>query len=242
MRSAVHPKPVWRVTLAVLAATWLAGCGQDNPQRSLFPLDEGHRWRYDVKTEWDNNTVEHQPQEISTESAWAFDDGRAFRRRSADGVEWFLRADDSGVYRIARKTDIEDEPTRDAQPRYVLKAPLRMGTSWQATTTAHLLRRRADFPPEIRHSHPAVPMTYVIEALDDKVRVGAGSFDACLRVRGQAVLRLFADPVAGWRDLPLITTEWYCHGPGLVKLVREEPANSAFLLGGKLTMELLEWK
>lgn len=242
MRHAPHRMPPWRAAPALLAALALAGCGQDNPQRSLFPLDEGHRWHYDVKTEWDDNTVEHQPQDISTEGEWKFDDGRAFRRRSADGVEWFLRADDSGVYRIARKTDIEDAPTRDAQPRYVLKAPLRMGTTWQATTTAHLLRRRADFPPEIRHSHPAVPMTYVIEALDDKVRVGAGSFEACLRVRGQAVLRLFADPVAGWRDLPLVTTEWYCHGPGLVKLVREEPANSAFLLGGRLTMELLEWK
>jgi hypothetical protein len=220
----------------------LAGCSAETAQSSLFPLDEGRRWRYDVKTEWENNTVEHETRDISTEGEWTFEDGRAFRRRSADGVEWFLRADDSGVYRIARKTDIEDEPVRDTPARYVLKAPLREGTTWQATTTAHLLRRRADFPPEIRHSHPAVPMTYVIEALDDRVQVVAGSFDACLRVRGQAVLRLFADPVAGWRDLPLITTEWYCRGPGLVKLVREEPASSAFLMGGKLTMELLEWK
>ena len=55
-------------------------------------------------------------------------------------------------------------------------------------------------------------------------------------------MRLFADPVVGWRDLPLATTEWYCHGPGLVKLVRKEPANSTFLVGGTQTLELMSWQ
>ena len=42
---------------------------------------------------------------------------------------------------------------------------------------------------------------------------------------------------------PLITTEWYCPGPGLVKLTRAEPtANSTFLSGGSFTMELTEWQ
>ena len=85
-------------------------------------------------------------------------------------------------------------------------------------------------------------MTYTIEALDDKVEVRAGRFERCVRVGGQAVLKLFADPVVGWRDLPLTTTEWYCHGPGLVKVLRKEPANSTFLVGGTQTLELLSWE
>jgi len=60
--------------------------------------------------------------------------------------------------------------------------------------------------------------------------------------RGVAVLRLFADPVSGRRDLPLATTEWYCRGVGLVRLERDEPAGSALLSGGKLTMELVDWR
>ena len=85
-------------------------------------------------------------------------------------------------------------------------------------------------------------MTYTIEALGDKVEVRAGRFERCVRVGGQAVLKLFADPVVGWRDLPLTTTEWYCHGPGLVKVLRKEPANSTFLVGGTQTLELLSWE
>ena len=70
----------------------------------------------------------------------------------------------------------------------------------------------------------------------------AGRYEGCLRVKGVAALRLFADPVAGWKDLPLTTTEWYCPGVGLVRLERDEPAGSSFLIGGRLTMELLAWQ
>lgn len=229
--------------LAMLVASVLAGCGQTLPQASLFPLEPGRRWVYDVKTEWENNTLEHEPRIITTEGEDKLPGGgTAWRRRSADGVDWWLRVDDGGVYRVATKSDLDEEPRADAQRRYVLKAPIAVGTAWQATTTAYLLRRRQEFPPEIRHSHPAVVMTYTIEALDDKVSVQAGAFERCVRVAGSAVLKLFADPVVGWRDLPLTTTEWYCHGPGLVKVVRQEPAHSPFLVGGTQTLELTSWQ
>jgi hypothetical protein len=220
----------------------LAGCGAELPQASLFPLEPGRRWVYDLRTEWETNRIEHETRILSTEGEATVGDRPAWRRRSADGVDWYLRTDESGVYRVAAKTDLDDEPLPDAAPRYVLKAPIAVGTTWQTPTAPYLLRRKADFPPEIRHSHPSVPMHYVIEALDAAVEVRAGRFEGCVRVRGQAALKLFADPAAGWRDMPLVTTEWYCRGPGLVKLVREEPAGSSFLVGGTVTMELMQWQ
>lgn len=227
-----------RVALVLL----LAGCGAEAPRDSLFPLDPGHRWVYDLRTEWENEQLEHETRILSTEGEAMVGDTPAWRRRSADGVDWYLRADASGVYRIASKSDLDAAPIPDPAPRFVLKAPIAVGTGWQAATAPYLLRRKADFPPEIRYTHPSVPMHYVIEALDATVAVRAGRFERCVRVRGQAALKLFADPVVGWRDMPLVTTEWYCHGPGLVKLVREEPANSTYLVGGTLTMELLQWQ
>jgi hypothetical protein len=230
-----------------MRAPWLlamlVGCGEPPVPPSLFPLEPGHRWVYDVTTEWDSNRLEHETRVLSTEGEASVGDRTTWRRRSADGVDWYLRADATGVYRVAAKSDLDAEPVPDPAPRFVLKAPVAVGTSWQATTAPYILRRRADFPPEIRHSHPSVTMHYSIEALDDAVEVRAGRFERCVRVRGQAALKLFADPVAGWRDMPLVTTEWYCPGPGLVKLVREEPAQaSSYLLGGTMTMELLQWR
>ena len=227
-------------TLAVAGA--LTACNAPPSSTGFFPLEAGHRWTYDVKTEWDNNVVEHEPLVLSTHGSDTLaEGGAAFRRRSDSGVDYWLRSDDTGIYRVASKSDLDAEPKLDAPRRYVLKAPLAAGSSWQASTTAYLLKRRAEFPREIRHTHPSIAMTYTIEALGEKVQTRAGAFANCLRVKGTAALRVYADPVVGWRDMPLTTTEWYCDGVGLVRLVREEPAQAPFLSGGTLTMELISW-
>jgi hypothetical protein len=227
--------------VAIALALGLAACGAP-PEDSLFPLAKGHRWTYDITTEWENNLVEHEPRVLETLGDDSLESGRAWRRRSDSGVEYWLRSDTSGIYRVASKSELDEAPLPDKEPRYVLKAPFAVGTSWRSTTTAYLLQRRQEFPREIRHSHPAVPMNYTIEALGEPVATRAGRFENCVRVRGIAALRLFADPVVGWKDMTLTTTEWYCAGVGLVKLVREEPAESTFLTGGKLTMELVDWR
>ena len=232
-----------RAAIALLSlAALLAGCS-DPPGASLFPLDQGRTWTYRLTTEWENSTTDREAVVLSNEGRdSALDSGSAYRRRSDAGIDYWLRADNTGVYRVASKMDVEDAPKVDPQPRFVLKAPIAVGTTWQASTTTYLLRRRADFPPEIRHSHPSIPMNYVIEALAEKVETPAGAFEKCVRVRGEGKLRLFADPVQGWRDMPLTTLEWYCPGVGLVRVERSEPANTTFLQGGTMKMELMSWQ
>lgn len=223
----------------------LAGCQPPATGEGYFPLAAGHRWEYEQRIEWEDLAVERETLLLTTEGREepeGLAGGPAWRRRSASGVDYWLRSDDTGIYRVASKSDLDAAARPDAARRYVLKAPFSVGTSWQATTTAYLLRRRQEFPREIRHSHPAVPMGYTIEAVGERVQTRAGRFEDCLRVRGEAKVRLFADPVQGWRDLPLTTLEWYCKGVGLVRLERDEPASSTFLSGGKLVLELTAWK
>lgn len=229
--------------LLSLVVSALCGCSPSSPAASLFPLEPGRRWVYDVRSEWENKASERLERTIVTRGeAPVPQGGQAWVRRSEDGVEWYLRVDDSGVFRVATRTDLEAEPTADSAPRYVLKAPIAAGTTWTAPTAPYLLRRHAEFPPEIRHTHPSVNMTYTIESVEETVQTPAGRFEGCVKVVGQATLKLFADPVSGWRDMPLTSTEWYCKGPGLVKVLRAEPAQSTFLTGGTMTLELTEWK
>ena len=227
--------------LHVIALALLTSACSAPKDDSFFPLAQGHRWAYDLRTEWENNVVEHEQRVIETLGRDTLASGGAWRRRSDSGVDYWLRSDASGTYRVATKSELQEEPEADKEPRFVIKAPFVVGTSWRASTTAYLLQRRQEFPREIRHSHPTVPMNYTIEAVGEKLATRAGRFDNCLRVKGVAALRLFADPVVGWKDMMLTTTEWYCAGAGLVKLVREEPAGSTFLTGGTLTMELVDW-
>jgi len=234
-----HPSSLPGLALAAS----LAACSGPPASTSYFPLEAGHQWAYDQLSEWENNTLDHERVVLGTQGEQSLESGgKAWRRRSETGVDYWLRADDTGIYRVATKTDLEEAPATDAKPRYVLKTPLVVGTSWQASTTTYLMRRNADFPPEIRHSHKPVIMTYRIEALGEKVSTRAGNFADCIRVEGQATLKIFADPVVGFKDMPITTTEWYCKGVGLVKVVRKEPAASTFLIGGTMTLELTEWQ
>lgn len=225
-------------SIAVLTACTRAPSGD-----ALFPLDAGHRFTYATTTTLDNDAETRDKLTLRTLGRDDLDGQPTWRRHSSDGADYWLRADATGIYRVASKSELDDAPKPDATPRHVLRAPYVVGTQWRSNTTAYLLKRGQEFPREIRHMHPSVPMNYQIEAIGEAVTTPAGSFTGCVRVKGLAQLRLYADPVTGWRDLPLITTEWYCPGPGLVKLTRAEPtANSPFLSGGSFTMELTEWQ
>ena len=233
---------VFLMSLCAAGLMGLTGCGAPPAETSLFPLEAGHRWTYAVRTEFENQLVERETLTLSTLGRETLDGHAAWRRRSDSGVDYWLRRDASGIYRVASKSDLDADPKPDPQPRYVLKMPLAVGTQWRAGTTPYLLRRRQEFPRELRHSHPDVPMLYTIDALAQRVDTAAARFDGCLRVRGEARVRVFADAASGWRDLPLTTLEWYCPGVGLVRLERHEPAASSFLDGGSLTMELQSWQ
>ena len=232
--------------LAALSVTvTLAGCQRGTPAEGWFPLEAGHRWTYRVETRGDDDaSPERESLTLRTTGAEALPGlgAAAWHRRSDSGVDYWLRADASGIYRVASKSDLEPEPTPDTPQRFVLKAPYAVGTQWQATTTAYLLMRRNEYPRELRYTHPGVPMTYQIEATREAVATPAGRFERCLRVRGVASMRVYADPASGWRDLPLTTLEWYCPGVGLVRVERSEPAGSAFLSGGTRTLELESWE
>lgn len=237
-----HSSRARAALLAAAVLALLAGC-KEPPGSSLFPLEEGRRWTYRLSSEWENDTRERETVVLSNLGRdSALESGSAWHRRSDTGLDYWLRADATGIYRVAAKSDVDAEPKPDPAPRFVLKAPIAVGTSWQTTTTTYLMRRNSEFPPEIRHAHPSVPAVWTIEALDDRVEVPAGRFEQCVRVKGLALLRLFADPVNGFKDMPLTTLEWYCPGVGLVKVERREPANSTFLTGGTMTMELMEWQ
>ncbi len=235
-----------RAALACLIVLGLAACGQPSTGDSLFPLDAGHAWTYRVTTARDGEASQRERLTLRTlgaeQAPGLADQAPAWRRRSDSGVDYWLRSDASGIYRVASKNDLEADAHADAAPRYVLKAPFEPGTQWQASTTTYLLMRPNEFPRELRHTHRNIAMTYRIESSGHTVDTPASRFDRCLKVVGTASVRVYADPTSGWRDVPLTTTEWYCAGVGLAKLERSEPANSPFLSGGSLTMELESWQ
>jgi hypothetical protein len=230
--------------LTLCAAALLAGCG-DTPseQERWFPLAAGRQWVYEVRTVADPDGAAHsETLVLSNRGAESLDGTAAWRRRSDSGIEYWLRADAQGVWRVASRSPLDATPVLDADKRYVLKQPLVVGTEWQASTVSYLLAHRNQVPRAVRATQKASPMSYRIGATAESVQVPAGRFEGCLRVDGLAHVRLWVDEAKQWRQVPLNTREWYCSGVGLVRLERQELTPTKMMVGGTLTMELRTWQ
>ena len=233
-----------RITALLTTATWLlAACGAAPSDDALFPLAAGRHWTYQVSTLIDEtDTPERATLVLANRGSDTIDGATSWRRRSDSGIDYWLRSDATGIYRIASRNPLERDPQLDKPRRYVLQKPYVVGTEWEAPTTAYVLARKNQLPREVRYTHKAFPMHYRIEALAEKVQTPAGNFEGCVRVAGRAEIRLYVDAMFQWRDIPLVTLEWYCPGVGLVRLERKEPSPTKFMVGGSVTMELTSWQ
>ena len=231
------------LTLLATSTLLLAACRAGPGDDALFPLAEGRRWTYQVSTVVNEaDATARETLVLANRGADTIDGAPSWRRRSDSGIEYWLRSDATGIYRIASRNPLEREPQLDAPRRYVLQKPYAVGTEWEAPTTAYVLARKNEVPREVRYVHKSFPMHYRIEALAEKVQTPAGKFEGCLRVAGRAEIRLYVEALLQWREIPLSTLEWYCPSVGLVRLERKEPSPSRFMVGGSVTMELTSWQ
>lgn len=211
----------------------------DDPSQGLFPLVEGTTWVYRVETDMSDAAIE-DTLTLSVDRQIDFEGQPTWVRRSAEGAEYYLQRNASGIFRVARRTDMDELATKDPKPRYVLKTPLRVGELWDGgSTVPYLIRRPNQVPNDLKQSHQA-NMTYRVEALNQEVDVPLGQYAGCAHVVGEASVRIFTDPIHGFNDVPLITHEWFCPGVGLVKFSREEKVPGQFMTGGKVTYQLTD--
>lgn len=226
-----------QLSLCLAAAGALAGCAPSGAVDWL-PLGKGQTQTYRVT----ESGEEHGDTPVISEWTIAalgltqLNDETVWQRRHSEGVVFYLRQDTQGIRRVAQKTDIDETPTPDPEPRWVLKAPYTVGTEWSSPTVPYLLKRKNEHPRELKHTHKAI-MAWRIEAVDDEVTTPHGTHKPCLRVVGQAELNLYTDPVNGFTNVPIVSREWYCKGVGLVKFEREETVPRGFMTGGKLVAE-----
>lgn len=231
-------QPLASGALALTLVALLGGCGGPPASDSWFPLQPGQRQdfvvRYDTDDDQDDEAITLQV--LRRER---LDEREVAVRRLSSGIEYYLVEDEQGIRRVATRADIDRDPTPDAEPRWVLKQPYQVGTEWTTPTVPYLIKRRNEYPRELKYSHSA-PMTWRIEAVDEVVQTAQGRFSPCLRVEGKAKVNLYTDGVNGFNDVPLVSREWYCKGQGLVKWERIERVPKGFLLGGSLVAELAD--
>lgn len=233
----------WVAACGVTLSLLLTACGSSSSESSYYPLAEGRSWTYRVTKNLDEATEpDVDSMSFSMKGPQTLESGPAQRRHSNNGHDYFLRSDDQGIYRVGSRDALDVDPKGDNPPRFVLKKPFVVGTQWQASTMPYVLQRRNEFPKEVRYTTKPIMMVYAIVALDEKVETPAGRFEGCIKVLGEAKIRLYVDALFNWREVPLFSSEWYCPGVGLARVERVETSPSKFMRGGSVTMDLVSFK
>jgi hypothetical protein len=184
-------KSVAAVLLALSLLTPGLGWG-DELNESYFPLKEGMRWEYNVISDQGATKklliTNLAPREVSGVKVTP-------RKWELGGVTFveLMKKDDSGIYRYAEQKGEQAPPSLVTPIECHLKFPIAEGSSW-------------NMPAKLGNSMVNVSLT--IESLSDEVKVPAGTFKDCIKIK-QVGENDAGTSVMGY--------EWYAPKVGVVK-------------------------
>ncbi len=212
----------------------LSGCMDKAP--SYFPLETGFSWQYKAVMATMDTTVkykhilENMPKKSIAGEA-------AYIQQTLSGDEYVYGEDESGVFQLGYIRGGDAERMFVPKKRYVFHYPLTPGSSWQGRVTTMALRNSGPRGVVITED---VPVQVKLTAINDKVRVAAGTFRHCLRIErtGETIIPEGKYQYIQKTKLTVKDTEWYAPGVGLVKSVRTETTQSRLLDHGEYRMEL----
>lgn len=139
------------------------------------PLDQGRVWTYQMLMKMPSG-VERSGTITITNLAPRELDGKTVTPEKEEGqgssvthyIFSYLAEDPSGVLTVAKQDSGDVKPTIYNPPRYLIKKPIRPGTTWAA------------FLPSANGGE--VPAKATIESTDETVDVPAGTFKHCVKI------------------------------------------------------------
>ena len=135
---------------------------------------------------------------------------------------FFFTEDNDGVSWVATQVGDDGELRELPRPQYSLKAPIRLGTTWDDTTSV----------TEVNGHGTGVTLRAAFERTDEIVTVPAGTFKKCLKVK----------LVGATDEMSFQLSRWYAPGVGLLKILDErQPLNRSAPFQQQIT-ELEEFK
>ncbi len=218
----------------LIAVALLAGC--DRRPKSFFPLDAGWEWQYALQI----LTADGPRQAkylVANLPAYEFAGRSTTPRRSPGGATILYAEGAQGVERIGEVREGE-EPKLYPMPQTVLPGTIAVGASWKGETRTHVLEVTSHAAGALYKIEADVPLVFTVESLDDAVRVPAGEFRGCLRVRATGRTLAEVRKQVGLAEIQIDQVEWYARGVGLVRSERRETTSSSALPSGRLEVEL----
>lgn len=164
----------------------------DELSESYFPLKAGMRWEYTVTSTQSQTQklliTNLEPREVSGAKVTP----RKSEMGGATFIE-FMKQDDTGVYRCAEQKGEKASPDPITPIECHLKFPITQGNNWNMGTKV---------------GSSTVNLTLSIESVSDEVKVPAGTYKDCVKVK-QVGENAAGTTVLGY--------EWYAPKVGVVK-------------------------
>jgi len=187
-------RTTWSVA-ALLLTLSLLNPGQgwgDELSESYFPLKEGMRWEYNVISDQGGTKklliTNLAPREVQGTNVTP----RKWELGGTTFIE-LMKKDDSGIYRYAEQAGENAPPSLITPIECHLKFPIAQGNSWNMAT---------------KLGKSPVSISLTIESVSDDVKVPAGTFKDCLKIK-QVGENDAGTAVMGY--------EWYAPKVGVVK-------------------------
>ncbi|MDO9532185.1 MAG: hypothetical protein Q7O12_08635 [Deltaproteobacteria bacterium] len=183
------------IVAALLLAVSLLTPGQgwgDELSESYFPLKAGMRWEYNIISDQGATKklliTNLAPREVSGTKVTP-------RKRELGGTTFIelMKQDETGTYRYAEQAGEKAPPTLVTPMECHLKFPVAEGSSWNMAA---------------KLGNSTVNLSLTIESLSDEVKVPAGTFKDCLKIK-QVGENDAGTSVMGY--------EWYAPKVGVVK-------------------------
>jgi hypothetical protein len=183
------------IVAALLLAVSLFTPGQgwgDELSESYFPLKEGRRWEYNVISDQGATKklliTNLAPREVSGTKVTP----RKWELGGSTFIE-LMKQDETGVYRYAEQKGEQAPPNLITPIECHLRFPITEGSSWNMAT---------------KLGNSTVNVSLTIESLSDEVKVPAGTFKDCVKIK-QVGENDAGTSVMGY--------EWYAPKVGVVK-------------------------
>jgi hypothetical protein len=164
----------------------------DELSESYFPLQEGRRWEYNVVSDQGATKKLLITNQAAREVNGVKVTPRKWELGGSTFIE-FMKQDETGVYRYAEQKGESAPPSLITPMECHLKFPIAEGSSWNMAAKV---------------GNSSVNLSLTIESLSDAVKVPAGTFKDCVKVK-QVGENDAGTSVMGY--------EWYAPKVGVVK-------------------------
>ena len=149
------------------------------------------------------------------------------KREKIDYIKSEYILNNDGKIKKYRNFDLPKDKIDREENHYVIKFPIKIGTSWKINDLTRL--KMIIGYDKVFETWIPFELTNKIDAVGENIRIKNKIFKNCIKVVGKGFTSYNVGPPLGNINIEVINTDWFAPGVGLVKTIRSETSDSEIM-------------